>query len=590
VPVAVRVGGWTLQRELGRGSRGISWLAVNGAGVEAVLKIFEGPELDRIDVPSLERLATIRHPNVAELIDYGTDAQGRPYVVTRFVDGVSLERYLADRGRLDSEQVLALGVAIARALGAIHALELVHRDVKPANIIVPDNGNVARATLVDFDLIGERRTETGRTQSGVIVGSPAYFAPEQVFGMGLTARVDLWALGIVLYECAVGSRPFDGDGFMTTLIAIAKGPEPDLSLLPPNLRQPVGQALTRDVEARVPDARTFERELLAAMSTRASADIPEEGFARSPPLPTAARARSDAAPPASSLSPLAVPQSQILELHVPAAPAVAEPAGRGWLRAAALPLSLAALLALGLASFWLRWVPLGALLAALGAVSVGLVTAYAVRRIYAALQRRSRTSAMLADVAQKQDVTASIAITVRELAARYNADPRARLLTESMALVLEQYQSVEGLDPEKKLDTTLAVLETMMRLEARITEVSPPWHERHEKAVTLVGALGTACATWWGIAQGASALGQKQSAELIAGCPLGEVSTLTPIRLQAVDGVPLTWSLGGRDLLIGASFDWPKDANVPVSPGTYPIRVARSSAPSESHWCVIQVH
>ncbi|HTV17754.1 MAG TPA: serine/threonine-protein kinase [Polyangiaceae bacterium] len=565
-------------------SQATSWRAEGPQGELALIKVFDRKALVGIDLPSLEHLSKVRHPNVAEIIDHGRDAEGRVYVATRFIEGTTLARELSGKRGLPNDLVRNLGIAIARALGAIHGQGLVHRDVKPSNIVIPASGDFEQAVLVDLDLVGERRSDTGHTQELVVVGSPAYFSPEQIMGQGLTQQADLWALGVVLFECALGQRPFETSSVADMFRAILAR-DVEVSGLPIELRRPIQWALTRALSARVPDARTLERELLrvparvigGAFTVRPQPAPAAAASARS--LPDEAFAETAAAP-ASSLP--AVARSHAVPSHPRAA---SRPAPH-----VAIALG-AVLFAVTLAAVG-RFVPVSAatLLAVAVAAAAGIVAGFLVQRLYAS-RRAPSTDAVRGTLERKQSVTASIALTVRQLGEQYRADPRARLLTESMALVLQHCDSIDELEPDERLKVTLQVLDAFMRLEARMPDTSQPWYQRHEKAVTWLGALGTACAAWWGLGESVmTAAGEPPPAGLIRGCPVGEVAMGTRIHLEAVDGAPLDWSLGGKPLLVATSFDWPDDAKVPSAAGTYPIFIRREGAAAAGAWCVIQVH
>jgi len=169
----------------------------------------------------------LSHDNIARVLDYGEPADGQPpYLVMELVDGPSLEDMLAN-GPLDARRTMDVIAQAAAGLQAAHAAGLVHRDVKPANILLASGGIVK---LTDFG-IAHAVGSAAVTPSGEMVGTPGYLSPEQVAGEQATAASDLYALGVVAYECLAGAPPFDG---MALEIAVAHRDRP-LPPLPPSV-------------------------------------------------------------------------------------------------------------------------------------------------------------------------------------------------------------------------------------------------------------------------------------------------------------------------------------------------------------------
>ncbi len=179
------------------------------------------------------------HPHVASAIDFGTLEGGGAYLVTQLVRGVSLTRYLHDRGgRLRWAAAAELGAQVADALVAAHALGIVHRDLKPDNILVETrDDDKLHAKVVDFGIARLTEAHDGTlrplTKMGAILGTPGYWAPEQAVGDTVDARGDLYTLGVILWECCAGRRLWGGDD-LAEMIGI------QLSSQPPTLQQEVG--------------------------------------------------------------------------------------------------------------------------------------------------------------------------------------------------------------------------------------------------------------------------------------------------------------------------------------------------------------
>jgi eukaryotic-like serine/threonine-protein kinase len=207
--------------------------------------------------------AKIAHPNVVAVHDVGTNDDGRPYIVMDFVDGRSLQDLVAE-APLNSERVAIVGAQIARALAAAHELGIVHRDVKPANILIDEQGI---PHLTDFGLARDvDRVEADLTMPGVLVGTPHYVAPEQArYGYG-TPKADLYSLGAVLYFALAGEPPFPGAGALDVALRRFEEDPPDLLARDPaidrDLAAAVDALLARDPDDRPADAATVAETLI----------------------------------------------------------------------------------------------------------------------------------------------------------------------------------------------------------------------------------------------------------------------------------------------------------------------------------------
>ncbi len=151
-------------------------------------------------------VAKISHPNVVAVIDAGEDG-GHPYIVFEYVEGETLKQRIARVGALDAQEALAYSIEVARALALAHARQLVHRDVKPQNVLIDAEG---RAKLTDFG-ISRQLEQAGLTATGRVLGTTDYVAPEQAMGQGADPRSDIYSLGVVLYEMLTGEVPFSAD-------------------------------------------------------------------------------------------------------------------------------------------------------------------------------------------------------------------------------------------------------------------------------------------------------------------------------------------------------------------------------------------
>ena len=196
-------------------------------------------------VREAEILATIQHPHIVSYVAHGTDESGRAFLAMEWLDGYDLAHRL-QRGPLSLREAIQLVSAVASALKTTHAQQVVHRDLKPSNLYLP-SGDIGRVKVLDFGIarrfLGSRRA---LTQTGVVVGTPEYMAPEQVRGeRSVAAAADIFALGCVLYECLAGVPPFTGEQVVAVLAQILFESPPDLRQHRPNLPPTILELLPR---------------------------------------------------------------------------------------------------------------------------------------------------------------------------------------------------------------------------------------------------------------------------------------------------------------------------------------------------------
>lgn len=213
--------------------------------------------------------ATFQHPNAVTVFDVGEDAAARPFIVMELIHGETLADHLVRRGPVAAADAAAIGTALLDALAAAHRRGLVHRDVKPANVLLPADGGVK---LSDFGIAkGLESSAAGLTATGQIVGTPAYLSPEQAEGQSATARSDLYALGVVLYESLTGAPPFDGPDGVRVAVAHQQSPLPPLAeqapATPGELTEVVERALAKDPAERFADAAAMRAALARAAAT-----------------------------------------------------------------------------------------------------------------------------------------------------------------------------------------------------------------------------------------------------------------------------------------------------------------------------------
>ena len=202
---------------------------------------------------------SLSHPNIVSVYDYGTDAEtGGQFIVMQLVDGEDLAAILHKHGRLETDDAVRIAIGVASALEAAHRRGIVHRDVKPGNILIDQDVKVT-----DFG-IARAVSEASMTVTGTTLGSVHYFSPEQARGDEVTGQSDVYALGIVLYEMLTGRRPFEGDSAAgVALKRLSEDPAPPTvhGPVPPGLSAIVMRALERDPAKRYPDAGAFAEAL-----------------------------------------------------------------------------------------------------------------------------------------------------------------------------------------------------------------------------------------------------------------------------------------------------------------------------------------
>jgi serine/threonine protein kinase len=266
--------GYRIERRLGRGGMGILYLALEaGLDRRVALKLI-APEAAVEEVfakrfaEESRIAASIEHPNVVPIYAAGEE-DGVPFIAMRYVAGSDLSQRIAREGRLAPEQAVALIAQVGNGLDAIHAAGLVHRDVKPANVLL-SGGEADHAYITDFGVARNVATQSGLTQTGRFVGTLDYVAPEQIAGAALDARVDVYALGCLLFKLLTGEVPFPREGEAARLYAHLNDPPPAPSLYAPEvsmaLDDVVVRAMSKQPGDRYPSAGDLGRAATAALS------------------------------------------------------------------------------------------------------------------------------------------------------------------------------------------------------------------------------------------------------------------------------------------------------------------------------------
>ena len=290
-----RLGPYTLVEPLGSGGMASVFKAYEpGLDRHVALKILMG----RRDARFIERferearvIAKLEHPGIVPIFSFGIASEERlPRMAMRLVAGGTLDT-LIEAGRLDAGDTVTLIRQVADALDYAHAHGVVHRDVKPQNVLLDERG---RVYLADFGIARDTEGQSQLTKTGMINGTPEYMSPEQATGIRVDGRADVYSLGVVAYKCLVGRTPFDGTNPVAVLMQHVSQPppEPPPELVPASLVAPVMKALEKE-----PADRWSSAGELASALERGLKEITS-------PEPTAARVMSHSAPSMAPTAPV----------------------------------------------------------------------------------------------------------------------------------------------------------------------------------------------------------------------------------------------------------------------------------------------
>ena len=256
-----RIGKYQIVRLLGRGGMGAVYQAFDphlerDVALKVMLpQIAENPEHKRRFEREARAVARLTHPNVLTVFDLGYHTDGSPYIVMELMKGRDLLNVMRQQPPLSLKRKIAIVGQVLVGLGQAHKVGIVHRDVKPANIFINEDGT---AKIMDF---GVARLEAGSaTAVGTFMGTANYISPEQARGLALDGRSDIFSVGCMLGELLTGRRPFDGDSVVATLFKIATEPPTlDLPAGPEHeaLRPILEKALAKDPAQRYDTAAAF---------------------------------------------------------------------------------------------------------------------------------------------------------------------------------------------------------------------------------------------------------------------------------------------------------------------------------------------
>ena len=264
------LGRYEVDKELGKGAMGIVYLGrdpkinrVVAIKTMALAQEFEGPELAEAKerfFREAETAGRLNHPNIVTIYDAGEE-QELAYIAMEFMEGSTLEDYCRPDRLMPPYSVMVVISKVAEALDYAHSHGIVHRDIKPANVMLQKDKTVK---VMDFGIA--RVTESSKTKTGVVMGTPSYMSPEQLSGAKVDGRSDLFSLGVMMFEMLAGTRPFKGDSMATLMFAIAQRPHEQIAELNPGLPPCVGaiidKALAKDLNERYATGREMAMDIV----------------------------------------------------------------------------------------------------------------------------------------------------------------------------------------------------------------------------------------------------------------------------------------------------------------------------------------
>jgi serine/threonine-protein kinase len=257
------LGRYEIEKELGKGAMGVVYQGkdpkisrIVAIKTMALAQEFEADELEEVKARFFREAETagrLNHPNIVTMYDAGEE-QDLAYIAMEFLKGKDLTVYTKQPNLLPLPKVLSIAVRVADALGYAHSLNVVHRDIKPANIMYDPETDAVKVT--DFGIA--RITDSSKTKTGMVLGTPSYMSPEQLSGIKIEGQSDLFSLGVSLYQLACGKLPFEGDSMAQLMFRIANEPHTDILKInpdvPPCVVAIINKALAKKVEDRYKSA------------------------------------------------------------------------------------------------------------------------------------------------------------------------------------------------------------------------------------------------------------------------------------------------------------------------------------------------
>jgi serine/threonine-protein kinase len=293
------IGRYEVQGILGKGAMGVVYKAVDPAidrivAIKTIRLSLSEEELAFYEARFAQEIRTVgklNHPNIVTIFDVGR-TDDFAYMAMEFIDGPELKALMPPGKPLHVPTSLDLVAQVADGLGLAHSRGIIHRDVKPSNVMIAFDEDRMVAKVADFG-IARGATSAVKTMTGMILGSPRYMSPEHLTGKKLDARSDIFSLGVVLYEMLAGAAPFDGESVSTIMYQTVHEPEPPLSRLnasiPSTVERVVARAMAKNPEERYASMKDFARDirelLLALPAPLARLEAGESAAAAVPTAP-----------------------------------------------------------------------------------------------------------------------------------------------------------------------------------------------------------------------------------------------------------------------------------------------------------------
>jgi serine/threonine protein kinase len=518
---------YVVRSVLGHGASSTVFLAEDAdLGRLAVLKLLNADDKEAVSLFQKEAKLTISldHPNIVKVMSLGVTRDDRPYFITEYVEGRTVGAILASSGPLNRSQSLEVAIGVSDALAYCHNLGVVHRDLKPTNVLIPgwpDAPEFKKAKILDFGVAG--RLDHGRTQAGMVFGTPRYMSPEQITGEAQTPATDIYGLGLLLFEMLIGHAPASRLKDTWELIRTIVGglPAEELEGLDPNLASLIRRCISRKPEERpsikevITDLKRIAALGKAGVQRAELEEIWSVGFTLPaassesldrPHRPAAAGSSTGEftrgfrvpepprAPAAESTTLiLNVPEPLLAPVSTPkpiAEPKTVEAPRRRRLNQPALLITALGLVALAIALIYrfaaspsqesvriLEFV--GGLLVMGTSIALGFWL-----RGWLGSNSSAKTQAvdLLFGAKSRVDLTATIALQLDELVGRLRALDE-RILASTVALMLNEYgRATDAKDRQAALMNVVALSE---KLAVRLS----PWYERYKEVIASAVAV-----------------------------------------------------------------------------------------------------
>ncbi|KAF0166925.1 MAG: serine/threonine protein kinase bacterial [Rhodocyclaceae bacterium] len=274
------LGRYEIEKELGKGAMGVVYLGrdpkinrIVAIKTMALSQEFEADELVEVKerfFREAETAGRLNHANIVTMFDAGEE-HDLAYIAMEFLKGKDLVPYSKPGNLMPLPRVMSIAARVADALSYAHENNVVHRDIKPANIMYEPESDQVKVT--DFGIA--RITDSSKTKTGMVLGTPSYMSPEQLAGKKIDGRSDLFSLGVMLYQMACGKLPFEGDSMAQLMFRIANEPHPDIRSINPDLPDCllaiIDKALTKDPDARYQTGAEFARDIRTCMTMNSDA-------------------------------------------------------------------------------------------------------------------------------------------------------------------------------------------------------------------------------------------------------------------------------------------------------------------------------